>query len=171
MQLFKKHLSLFTKFKTVQALLFLAIPLILILVNGTPTLKSISAYVNYTPVAFSFMLTMAGSLFIYDSVVDKKSPYNSFIGVSLFGVVLFNHLVFPILHYSFAIIFFIGSLFNMIFFSSNSQRPLKILTAVAVLFGMLGCFYFNWYSIFWAEWVGMVPISLHFVLEELGKID
>lgn len=165
-----KSLINLTRFKAVQSVLFLLIPLILILVNGG-TLKSISAYVNYTPVAFTFLLTLAGALFIYDGVQESKRTYNIYIGTALFGVIFFNHLEFPVIHYIFAGIFFLGSLFNMIFFSSKKERIWKIITGIAVLFGMAGCFFFHWYSIFWAEWIGMVPISVHFLLESFNKID
>lgn len=160
----------FKIFKITQALAFLLIPLILFLVNGS-ILKSISAYANYTPMTFALCLVLSGALFVYDGIVERLRWYNIYVGISLFGVVLFMHTEFPILHYTFAGIFFLGSLFNMVYFSSNEQRFLKGLTAFGVLFGMAGCFIFNWYSIFWAEWIGMVPISLHYVLEVTGKID
>lgn len=165
-----KVITLFSKVKVIQALAFLLIPLVLYLLNGD-LLSSISAYVNYTPVAFTFMLTLAACLFIYDGLTTEERWYNIYIGASLFGVITLNHLDYPILHYTFAVVFFIGSLVNMVAFSSTSERLLKFLTAIAVLFGMSGCFIFNWYSIYWAEWIGMVPISAHFILEELGKID
>jgi hypothetical protein len=59
----------------------------------------------------------------------------------------------------------------MVFFSSNKERWFKILAALLVLFGMAGTFIFDWYSIFWAEWIGMIPISIHYILETLNKID
>lgn len=165
-----KSLINLTRFKAVQSILFLLIPLILVIVNGG-TLGSISAYVNYTPIAFTYLLTLAGALFIYDGVQEDSRKYNIYIGLALFGVVFFNHLEYPVVHYAFAIVFFIGSLFNMVFFSSNKERIYKIITSIGVIFGMLGCFLFNWYSIFWAEWIGMLPISVHFMLESLNKID
>lgn len=159
------------KLKVVQAFAFLAIPLVLWGFNDFEVLGSISAYVNFTPIAFTFCLSMAGALFIYDGFgVDNRS-YNIYIGLSLFGVVFLNHLDYPVLHYIFAAIFFLGSLFNMVFFSSNKERFIKIVVALFVLFGMAGHFFFGWYSLFWAEWIGMVPISGHYILESLGKID
>ena len=166
-----KTLGYFTQLKVIQALVFLLIPVILMLLNGGEILGSISAYAYYTPMTFALSLTLAGALFFYDGYVERKRWYNLYVGVSLFGVVLFPHLDFPVTHYTFAVIFFIGSLFNMVYFSSGRERFLKILTAVLVLFGMLGCFGFHWYSIYWAEWIGMLPISVHFILEAIGKID
>lgn len=160
----------FKRFKISQSLIFLLIPLILYLVNGG-LLDSISAYAYSTPMTFSFLLTLAGALFVYDGYVERKRFYNLYVGVSLGGVVLFPHLDFPIAHYAFAGVFFIGSLFNMVYFSSNKQRFFKSLTAFFVIFGMIGHFIFDWYSLFWAEWFGMIPISIHYVLELTGKID
>lgn len=160
-----------TQFKAIQSILFILIPLVLIIANKGVVLDSISAYVNHTPVAFTCTLTLAGCLFIYDGVQYKRRVYNIYIGLALFGVIFFNHLTHPVTHYVFAILFFIGSLFNMVFFSSKKERTWKIVTAIGTLFGMAGCFIFNWYSIFWAEWIGMLPICVHFMLESLGKID
>lgn len=154
----------------IQAVAFLLIPLILWITLGE-RLQSISAYVNHTPITFAFSLTLAGALFIYGGIVQKMKGYNVYIGAALFGVILLNHLHYPVAHYSAAGIFFIGSLFNMVFFSSNKERLVKSLVAFGVLFGMAGTFIFHWYSIFWAEWIGMVPISIHYALESLNKID
>lgn len=165
-----KGLNLFTKIQVIQAVSFLLIPFILWGVHGE-RLGSISAYANATPMLFAFLLTLAGMLFINDGLVSKGRWYNYIIGLSLFGVVLFTCFDFPIIHYIFAGVFFIGSLFNMVFFSSNKERWFKALVAFGVLFGMAGCFLLKWYSIFWAEFIGMIPISIHYVLETTGKID
>ena len=165
-----KGLKLFTKIQVIQAVVFLLIPFVLWLVHGE-LLDSVSAYAYKTPMTFAFSLTLAGSLFVNDGIITKSRWYNYIIGFSLFGVVLLPHLDFPILHYVFAGLFFLGSLFNMVFFSSNGERPVKIAVAVFVVFGLFGCFLLNWYSIFWAEFIGMIPISVHYVLEALNKID
>jgi hypothetical protein len=163
-------LDKYKNFKITQAFVFLLIPFVLIIVNQG-VLDSISAYAYYKPMVFGQLLSLAGALFVYDGFFEKKRWYNIYVGLSLCGVVLFPHLDYPIIHYLCAGVFFLGSLFNMVYFSSNKQRLLKGLTALIVLFGMSGCFIFNWYSIFWAEWFGMVPISIHYVLELTGKID
>lgn len=160
----------FKKFKIIQAFIFLLIPLILLVVNGG-VLDSISEYAYNTPMVFCWLLTLSGALFVYDGYVEKTRWYNLYVGVALFGVVLFPHLDFKIIHYLFAGVFFLGSLFNMVYFSSNKQRFLKSLTAFIVIFGMSGHFIFDWYSLFWAEWFGMIPISIHYILELTGKID
>ena len=165
-----KALKLFTKLQVIQAIAFLFIPFVLWIVNGE-LLNSVSAYAYYTPMTFAFSLTLAGSLFVNDGIITKSRWYNYIIGFYLFGVVLFPHLDFPVIHYIFAGIFFLGSTFNMVFFSSNKERFIKIVVAVISIFGLCGCFLLNWYSIFWAEFIGMIPISIHYVLEALDKID
>jgi hypothetical protein len=162
--------KLFTNLKVMQALLFLLIPVVLWVVEGE-RLDSISAYAYYLPMTFSLSLTLAGALFFYDGFVDPSRWYNMLSGCALFGVVLFPHLDFPVIHYILAALFFAWSVFNMVFFSSNKQRIYKIFAGVFIIFGILGCYAFNWYSIFWAEWLGMLPISAHYVLEALNKID
>lgn len=157
-------------FKVSQALAFLLIPLVLIFVQGG-VLKSISEYANYSPMTFALSLSLAAAIFIYDGVSYETRWYNIYVGMALIGVVLFINHLFPIIHYTFAGIFFLGSLFNMVYFSSNKQRFIKSIVAFGVLFGMAGHYFFGWYSLFWAEWIGMVPISIHYILEITGKID
>ena len=160
-----------SKFKIVQALLFLLIPIILWAINGFVLLDSISAYAKYTPMTFALSLGLSGALFMYDGFGEKNRWYNIYIGASLFGVVLFSMYDHKIIHYTFATIFFIGSLFNMVYFSSSKERWFKIITVIGVLIGMMGTFVFDWYSIFFAEWIGMLPISIHYILELTHKID
>lgn len=160
----------FVKLKIVQAAILMLLPLILICVSGEVA-KSISAYVDIAPITFACTLTFAVCLFINDGFTEVNHRYNKYIGLALFGVIVFHHEQYPIIHYIFAIIFFIGNLFNMVFFSSNKERWFKIIIAIGILIGMSGCFIFNLYSIFWAEWLGLTPIGIHFILERLDKID
>ena len=61
-----------SKFKTVQAILFLAIPILLYIANDFVLLQSISAYVSETPMTFAISLVSAGLLFMYDGFGEKK---------------------------------------------------------------------------------------------------
>ena len=160
----------FTELNVVQAIIFLFIPLMLIIVNGS-VLDSISAYVYKQPIAFCVSLTLASALFFYDGFVYRERFYNMPIGISLMGVILTPHIDYPLWHHVFAAIFFIGSLFNIAHFSSKKERPIKLGVCLGVIAGMMGHFLFNWYTLFWAEWIGMIPITIHFALESLEKID
>jgi len=165
-----KALKHFTRLKVIQAIGFLFIPLILVIVNGE-MLGSVSAFANFTPLTFASLLTLAAALFVYDGFVHRSRWINLVIGFMLLGVVFFNHLHYPVTHYIFAGSFFFCSIFSMVYFSSDSQRWFKSIAGGFILFGLFGCFLFHWYSIFLAEWIGMIPISLHFILEATGKID
>ncbi|MCT4698095.1 DUF7103 family protein [Tenacibaculum haliotis] len=159
-----------TKLYTVKAMLLLFMPLILILVSGEVR-SSISNYVYSDSIAvFIMLLTIASTLFINNGITDSKW-YNVILGLSLTGVALTPHLDYSFLHYTFAIIFFLGSVFVMIFYSSEKQRIYKIIAGAIVVLAMLGTFLFNWYSLLIAEWIGLVPICIHFIGEALHKID
>lgn len=161
----------FTEIKIIQGFAFILIPLFLYFLTGEIR-GSISDYAYSTAVmSFSVMLTLAGALFFYDGYVERKRFYNMIIGAALIGVVLTPHLEYAILHYIFASIFFIGSVFSMIYFSSKKQRPIKIVVGSVIILALLMYFIFNIFSLFWAEWIGMIPICLHYIGESLGKVD
>ena len=164
------NIKLFTNLKAMQALLFLLIPLTLTTASGE-TLDSISAYAYRVPMLFAFLLTLSGAVFFYDGFVEPKRWYNVLSGVFLWGVVLFPHLDYSITHYAFAGCFFLWSAFNMVYFSSKKERALKIVAAGLIVLGIVVHYAFNSYSLFVAEWVGMLPISVHYTLEVLEKID
>jgi hypothetical protein len=121
-------------------------------------------------------------LFIYDGVQHLQERwYNIIQGVLLTIVVLFRYedsttimgtyISFYYIHYVAAVLFFLGSLFEMVYFSNKAERTWKIIIAVAVLIGMSGCFIFNKYTILVAEWIGILQMSIHTYLEQKGKIS
>ena len=161
----------YAKLEVFLSVLLLMIPLLLININNEIR-PSISDYAyakhsNY----FVLLLSLSGTMFIYNGWVKCKHWYNIILGLSLFGVALTPHLDYLILHYCFASVFFLGSTAVMIIFSSQEQRLLKVLAGSLILLAMLFHFIMNWYSLLWAEWIGLVPISIHFIGESTGKID
>ena len=94
-----------TKLEIILSTLLLFIPLILILATGEIR-PSISNYaysnLNYL---FATLLTLAGTMFIFNGSAYNSRWYNIVLGCSLIGVVLTPHLHLPILHYVFASIF------------------------------------------------------------------
>ena len=160
-----------TKLEIILSTLLLFIPLILILATGEIR-PSISNYaysnLNYL---FATLLTLAGTMFIFNGTAYNTRWYNIVLGCSLIGVVLTPHLHLPILHYLFASIFFVGSVFCMVFFSSAQQRFIKLVAGAIITIGLIGHFAFNFYSLFWAEWIGMLPITIHYLGESTGKLD
>ena len=59
----------------------------------------------------------------------------------------------------------------MIIFSSAAQREIKIVAAVFIALAILGHFVGDLYSLLVAEWIGMLPMAVHFAGESLNKID
>ena len=153
------------------ASLLLLMPLILFLVTGEWR-SSISNYA-YSDESYWFVLlmTLAGFLFIFNGVIRAKKFYNIALGAMLLIIAVTPHLSFPIVHYSAAIQFFMGSVIVMIAYSSKGQRWFKIIAGAIIIIALLVHFLFNTYSLLVAEWIGMVPISLHFIGESLNKID
>lgn len=161
----------FTSIRVIQAFAFLCIPYILYFVNGMKFEKSISMHAYVTPIAFATCLSLAVALFIYDGVVDKGNYYNTWIGASLLGVIIFGCKDYPVTHYTCAIIFFLGSYVNMLLFSSKKFRKSIIAATASVALGMTCVVLFSTaYQILLVEIIGMFPISFYLAFKALGKI-
>ena len=159
------------KLELILATLLLFIPLILILATGELR-SSISNYA-YSDLSYLFvtLLTVAGTMFIFNGTAYNSRWYNIILGCSLIGVGLTPHLDYTFIHYLFASIFFLGSVAVMIGFSSVKQRPLKVYFGSIIILGLVGHFVFQFYSLLWAEWIGMLPICIHYMGESTGKLD
>lgn len=160
-----------TKLEVLLAMLLLLHPLILMVVNREiRTSISNYAYSDFSYV-FVALLTIASALFAYNGVIHGKKWYNIALGCSLLGVALTPHLDFPVLHYTFAGLFFLGSVLTMIIFSSPAQRELKIVLGTLIVLALLNYFITGMYSLLVAEWIGILPICIHFIGESLRKFD
>lgn len=152
------------------SLLLLFIPLLLIVITGEQR-SSISDYVySGNGMLFAILLSIAAVMFLYNGWLSKKW-YNIVLGLSLIGVIATPHLNYPIIHYVFAGLFFLGSIVVMILFSSGHQRKYKIIAGMIIVLGLIGHFFLNIYSLLYGEWIGMLPICIHFIGESLNKID
>lgn len=160
-----------TKLEVILAVFLLFIPLVLIAVNGEIR-ESISdyAYANHN-YFFVLLLAVAGCLFLYNGTIYGKKWYNIALGLSLFAVAVTPHQDYPVLHYLSAGIFFFGSMATMIIFSSAAQRELKIVLGTLIVIALSGHYFFNLYSLLYAEWIGLLPISIHFIGESVRKFD
>ena len=146
-------------------------PAILIWLDGSIRI-SISNYAySLKSEWFVFLITLASSMFIYNGTAWKTKWYNIVLGIALTGIVLTPHLQYKIIHLIWATTFFAGSVFVMIYFSSKKQRVFKIIASGFLLVGIAGYYVFEWYSLFWAEWIGMLPICVHFIGESIGELD
>ena len=151
------------------AVLLMFTPFILKLVEGFfRTSVSNYAYSVYSYV-FVFLLTLAGSLFLYNGIGYRRHWYNSLLGVSLFGVVLTPHLDYTIIHYFFASTFFIGSILAIGLSSNIAFRGFKFLVSAIVMLGLVFHFAFHSFSLLVAEWIGIIPISIHFIIKSNTK--
>lgn len=157
------------KIYAIKSAALLLLPLFLIVFTGELR-PSISDYAySGSGNLFAVLLTISGTLFLNNGLTSDKW-YNILLGLSLYGVVLTPHLKYSVLHYTFASLFFLGSITVMIIYSSSYQRPYKIVAGVFILIALAG-YYFGWYALFYAEWLGLLPISLHLIGESLNKID
>jgi hypothetical protein len=159
-------------FKAWQALILILVAPILWAANGFVLLDSISAYAYATPMTFCVLLMTPALLFIYDGVEHLEVRwYNIIQGALLVVVVLFRHEQYFWIHHVAAVLFFLGSLFEMVYFSVAEERNWKIIVAVAVLLGMAICLLYANKPILAAEWIGIIQMSIHTHLEVKGKIS
>ncbi len=89
----------------------------------------------------------------------------------LAGVILFNHKDSSLVHAVFATIFFGGNAVVILVYSSKKQRLFKAFLVAGIVLSMLGFFVFDWFTLFWAEWLSFAIIALHYLLESWGIID
>lgn len=160
-----------TTFETILSAFLFFMPLILILVNKEvrPSISNF-AYSEHNQF-FVVLLSLAGVMFIYNALLNEQRNYNYFLGFSIIGVAMTPHLHYPIMHYGFAIIFFIGSVFAMVVYSSTKQRFYKIIAGLLIILAIIFHYAFNVFSLLVAEWIGLLPICLHFIGESNNKID
>ena len=180
--------STFLKVETVIAFICILIPWILCAIDGGLR-DSISAYVNMNESQyFGLLLTMASMMFIFngalyfgveDSVETKtyisqcnyNKPrkgkwYNLILGIALMGVVIFDFKNQKILHYTFAVIFFVGSALVMFFIHDPDDIWKSRILAIGSLLCLgISVFDENILSLFWSETIALTIIGIHYILE------
>jgi hypothetical protein len=187
-----KNMELYKLVERILAGFCMLIPLILLLVDNFENENfsirpSISDYVymekNYV---YGSLLTIAALLFFFNGILhfrderkDRKKPqakwYNAILGLSLFGVIFFRHSDQSWWHNASAILFFGGSIVVIAFFHDQKDRWLSwIIAALATLSYILHFLipdFFGNNSLFWAEWISLTGIGIHFILESIGEGD
>ncbi len=145
------------------------------------------AYMSHSYL-FGMLLCMAAMLFIFNGAVYFKNyvhfqlsaygtGYNVILGLSLLGVILFPYGEHRVVHYASATLFFVGNAVVMGIFHKEKNRVVSIILAIlTVLF--LGLWLLNylapsthwldWLTLFWAEWLSLTVIGIHFILESRG---
>lgn len=176
---FDDPLATFKLFERFLALFCIAIPLLLRLTDGNTSWRSsISDYVymchNYV---FGMLLGMAAMLFIFNGFIYFKKEageadtsgkwYNIGIGLCLLGVVCFPWREHSIVHFSFAGAFFLGNAVSTGYFHTKrwpkSNITMAVLTVIALGLHFTG--WCPWLTLFWAEWVSLAVVGVHFWLE------
>jgi hypothetical protein len=151
------------------AIILMLTALILNICTGV-WLSSISAYAySSCDYVYVFLLTLAGTLFIYNGIGYKRHWYNVILGISLCGVALTPYLDYKTLHYLFAGTFFLGSVLAIGLSSNVAFRGFKYLVSAIVLIGLIMHFALGSFSLLVAEWIGIIPISIHFIIKSINK--
>ena len=144
------------------------VPALMIVGDGGKIRDSVSAYYNMEQNQLYYVsLTVASMLFIVNGVVKRRHVYNTFLGLFLGGVILFNYRDYEALHFVFATAFFAGNVVAIALFTPKREQWLKILMALGIVVSLLSSLFVEWLNLFWAEWISMAIISLHYLLESM----
>ncbi|MDC6387915.1 hypothetical protein PP182_04445 [Maribacter sp. PR1] len=186
----------FAKLERFIAAVLTLTPFILFIVDDSYTQGLRDSISNYVFMERSYwfgsLLTLAGALFIFNGAqhlgvqqfaqISKAESrfgkgYNIIFGLALFGVLFFDHENYTILHYVFAIIFFVGCALAMIV---TRETPLNtwgdVLGTLTLL--SLGVHFLleyviwkndNPFSLLWAEWAGLLLIAVYFIAESMHR--
>jgi hypothetical membrane protein len=149
------------------AVLLLFMPLLLRLIDGTWR-DSISdyAYSNYS-YCYVFLLTLAGTTFVYNGVGYNRHWYNIILGISLYGIALSPHKDYYFIHFASATIFFAGSILAISLSSSILFKTFKYIVSAIIATALILHLQFNLFSLLTAEFIGIIPIATHFIIKSL----
>jgi branched-subunit amino acid transport protein AzlD len=140
--------------------------------------SSISSYV-YMPHSYIFgvLLCMAAMLFVFNGAVylQNEEPhrlelntsgkwYNLVLGISLMLVVILPCREYIIAHDISAGFFFLGNALVIGLFHEKKNRVLSITLAVLTVLSLVP-WAAGFSALFWSEWLSMIVIGIHFLLE------
>lgn len=154
--------------RNLAAVLVLTPLLLIVFDEGPDTVRdSISAYHDMShPEPFFYPLTVAAMLFIVNGVVKRGHWYNWMLGVLLSMVVVFDHHgATTIPHFVGAFGFFGGNVAAMAWFSQDKPLPLKVGLIGTLVVAVVMFVAFDWFTLFWAEWVSLGIVATHYVLD------
>lgn len=156
-------------FETFIASLLMFTPFILKMMDGYYR-TSISDYA-YSEYSFVFvgLLAKAGMLFIFNYVLNEKHWYNLILGISIIGVAFTPYLDYPLPHYIFAGVFYVGSVLAISLSSNQFLSTWKYLISAIISIALILHFAFVVFSLLTAEWIGLIPISIHFIIKSIKK--
>lgn len=155
----------YAKLERVLALFCAASPLLMLLFDAFSFRDSISAYYSMDQNQIFYVpLTAAAMLFLVNGFVKKQHWYNAWLGVLLAGVILFNYQDWKWPHNVFAFAFFLGNAGVIAFYSRNVPVGIRRIFIGGVLLVLAG-WVFRLYSLFWAEWISLLFIAGHYMLD------
>ena len=186
----RNDLTAFKLLERIIAAVCITIPVFLRLAdtgaNGWRSSISDYVYMDNSHV-FGMMLCMASMLFIVNGAVFFKNEnkhdlnssskwYNIALGLSLLGVIIFPYKEYGVPHFTFAGLFFAGNAFVTVAAARHKKHLalrwlMGVFTAIfLVLFFVNDYFklhlqWLSWLSLFWAEWLSLTVIGIHFILE------
>lgn len=161
----------FTTLERVLAAGCVAIPLLLILFDSWTVRESISAYYSMDEAQWFYVpLTIAALLFVVNGVIKNQHAYNTWLGVFLLGVVMFNTDDVALVHMVFASAFFGGNVLVILFLARGVQTRVKWAFGAAIVIAMAAIFAFDWFTLFWAEWLSLTVIAVHYLLDSSSKV-
>jgi hypothetical protein len=181
-------LKTFVAFQIIIALVCILIPVLLRFADKSYKgfRSSISDYARMpNSYVYGMLLCMAAMLFIYNGAVyfqrTKKGLqginqhgkwYNVVLGVSLLLVIIFPTDKYETVHYVFSIIFFGGNAAVTAIFYCRKYRSIRILLAILTVVSF-ALFFAKILipTIFWAEWLSLTVVSIHFILEAKTASD
>ncbi|WP_299522504.1 hypothetical protein [Winogradskyella sp.] len=147
----------------------------LFIFNGAQHMKSRDFKMKLMQEQNFSLQTIASMQDDFDNPDRFGKGYNIIFGIALFGVIYFDHLTYVIMHYAMALIFYGGCIIMMIF----KPRPqikkwgqvLGTLTLLALVFHFVLEYWIlvdkNWYTLLWAEWIGLIFIGIYFIKDSL----
>ena len=164
------ELHRFARLERILGALLVLTPALLISVDPDEIRDSISAYHDVsTPPAFYVPLTVGAMLFFVNGIVRHAHIYNTLLGLALSGVILFDHDgKTSVPHIAFAAAFFGGNVLVMMFFSTNKSTLLKVTLVGGIAAASALWILTDWFTLFWAEWVSLVIVALHFILDSVS---
>lgn len=151
------------------AIILLLTPILLPLTSDEDLLESISAYayaINSN--LYSVLLVMIGYLIMVDGTSNKLRRYNILLGIFLIGVILFPVLEWRWTHDIFAMLFFIGNVYVIGYYSKALTKFGKDVFRIVVALGIL-LFLFGYISLFIIESIGFFSLSTFMFIRFLGE--
>jgi len=177
-------LKTFKVFERIISAICIAIPPLLWLTDtGHPALRSSISYYVYmnNSYIFGMLLCMASMLFIFNGAVYFRNEdnfklnkngkwYNVVLGICLLLIIIIPTKTFPNIHLAFGIIFFLGNALVIGIFHKKKDRKISITLAVLTIASFV-LNLFHVFSLFWAEWLSLIVIAIHFILQSKGIIS